>query len=454
MTNYKTNKPWSPAWHGVKSRYEIVHDKTKPLPPNNIFVTTPYIAGILDVRWDNPLEIAENSQFSVLGVNIYKSEDSEDGPFYKINENPIQSLYYRDQTTNRLIPNEDALPTLQRGTNAKGEWIVKAKHTPIVKVDTQSEFANVSEDIVVKIDEGDGVLKSVPVRNVNGKTGEIFLITSPIFNPKTKKMEQPVLPKNPNSRIYISYWTNTKLLKTNLLPRYFYKITTVGKDKEGRILETPLDNVMPANVTQIEKPHHIWKGIIARNRYLLEQFGERAKLFVRKENGDRCPNYVDTHKQAHNTCELCFGTGYLGGYEGPIDVVIAPPEAEKHIDITDAGLRLNFTFESWTGPSPLLRTRDFIVRQNGERMVVGSVTPQGPKGSVFQQHFMLNYRDSKDIIYKVPIEGGRVNVPESDDTRNNNNITDASPVIPDNKKDKPRSKTDKGRTIDYENITW
>jgi hypothetical protein len=67
---------------------------------------------------------------------------------------------------------------------------------------------------------------------------------------------------------------------------------------------------------------------------------------------------------------------------------------------------------------------------------------------------MLNYRDSKDIIYQVPIFGGELNVPVSNDTRNiNQPITEASPVITDNKKN-PRSKTDKGRTIDYENITW
>jgi len=453
LANYKTNKPYSPAWNGVRSRYEIIPDTTKPLPPNNIFVTTPYITGVLDIRWDNPLDITQNSQFEILGVNIYKSEDSEDGPFFKVNTNPVQSLYYRDETTDRLIADEDALPTLQRGTNAKAEWIVKAKNIPIVKPDTQAEFANTSEDVTIKIDNGDGNLVIVPVKKVNGQTGEIYLITDTIYNPITKKLEAPRLPIEANSRIYISYWNNTKLLRTNLIPRYFYKVTAIGKDSSGKMLETPLDNVMAANVYQIEKPHYIWKGVIAKNRYLLEQFGERCKLFIRKENGVRCKNYVDTHKQAHNTCLICYGTGFEGGYEGPIDVVIAPPEAEKHIDLTDTGLRLSFTFESWTGPSPLLRTRDFVVRQNGERMTIGSVTPQGPKGSVFQQHFMLNYRDSKDVIYQVPIEGGQLEVPTSDDTRQGQPTTEASPTIPANKKNS-RAEEDKGRTIDYENINW
>lgn len=454
MANYKCNKPYSPSWNGVKSKYEIVEDTTKPLPPRNVFVTSPYINGILDIRWDNPLEISENSKFSILGVNIYKSEDSECGPFVKINSDPIQTLYYRDQTTDKIIIDEDGLPRLDRGDNPKKEWIVRALTFPLVKPGKQSQLADVSDDVSVKIDNGDGNLITVPVKRVCGKTGNIYLITEKCFNPETKRYDEPRLPCFPNGRIYISYWNNTKLIRSDLIPRYFYKIATIGRDNTGKIFETPLQNILPSNVYQIEKPHYVWKAVIAKNRYLLEQFGERVKLFIRKENGERCSNYVETHKQAHNECTLCYGTGFLGGYEGPIDITIAPPEAEKHIDITDVGLRLNFTFESWMGPSPLIRTRDFVVRQNGERMMVGSVTPQGAKGSVFQQHFMLNYRDSKDVIYKISLDGGQESVPVSDDTRNiNTPVTDASPVIPDHK-DNQRAKTDKGRTIDYENIVW
>ena len=111
----------------------------------------------------------------------------------------------------------------------------------------------------------------------------------------------------------------------------------------------------------------------------------------------------------------------------------------------------------------MIRPRDFVVRQNGERLIVGGVTPQGAKGSIFQQHFSLNYRDSKDIIYQVSIYGDapkesckiayNKEVPVVDDTRGvNQPITDASPVIPDYKSE--RAKTEKGRTIDFENVTW
>ena len=460
MANYKTNKPYSPSWNGVRSKYEYRPDINLPFPPANMFVTSPYINGILDIRWDNPLEISHNTQYEVLGVNIYRSENSEQGPFYKLNDQPIQSLYYRDKTSQRLVTDEDAINSLQSGDNAKGDWLIKCENFPLVKPGNVPELARSPQDVVVKIDNGDGSLKVVPALKVVPEKGEIYLIKQPIFNPQTKKLEQPRLPYLPNGRIYVSYNYNTNIVRTDLMPRFFYKITTVGKNKEGKILETKLDDIMPVNVNQIEKPHYVWKGIIAKNRYLLEQFGERCKLYVRKETGEKCPNFIDTHGQSCNTCKICFGTGYVGGYEGPIDITIAPPEAEKHIDLTDTGLKLNFSFESWTGPSPLLRTRDFVIRQNGERMTIGSVTPQGAKGSVFQQHFMLNYRDSKDIIYKVGVEEdcregifSKDNVPEIDDTRNiNRPVDENSPVIPEHKSE--ISKKDKGRSIDYENVTW
>ena len=116
------------------------------------------------------------------------------------------------------------------------------------------------------------------------------------------------------------------------------------------------------------------------------------------------------------------------------------------------------------GPSPLIRTRDFVVRQNGERLMIGSVTPQGAKGAVFQQHFMLNYRDSKDIIYQVPLDGSAASpkylppsnnqvISVSDDTRGiNQPVVNTSPEIPAHKS--KRAETEKGRTIDFENVTW
>jgi len=452
MADYTLNKPYPQSWNGVSKTKQP--DKSKPLPPRNIFCTHPYEKGVLDIRWDNPLKIPENSQWNILGVNIYRSTDSEAGPFTKINSTLIQTSFYRDKTTHTFISNEDCLPTLTRGSDSVCDWVFTTSRKPIVKESSQNETADTSKDVYIRIDNSDGQgALIVPAYKVNGITGEIFLITNPIYNSNTKLNEDPRLPDGPDAKLYCSYWYNNNFVKSDLYPRYFYKITTIGRDVANNILETSLDDVKAQHVFEIDKPDYLWQGVIVKNRFLLEQFGERAKLFIRKEVGETCPFYVEDHAQSHNDCLLCYGTNILGGFLGPIDIIMAPPEAEKKIDITPIGLRLNYSFESWTGPSPLIRTGDFIVRQNGERMIIGAVTPQGAKGAVFQQHFTLNYRDVGDILYKVPIHGGETHVPISQDTRGvNQPITDASPVIPEYKSD--RAETDKGRNINYENITW
>lgn len=459
--DYKYNKPYSTGWNGVKSKYEITPDYSRPLPPRNTFVTNPYILGALDIRWDSPSDISENSNFHILGVNIYRSDDSECGPYYKINKDPMGTLYFRDHTTHKLVADEDVMPRLSPGTNPRGDWYFKTLNKPLVKEGSQNTLVTDPHDIVVKVDNGDGKgALVVPALKINAREGEVYLIRTPIYNPETKKYEDPRLPIGPEGKCYVSYWYNTNFIKHDLIPRFFYKVATVGRDKSGNILETDLNNITPSNVYQIEKPHYIWKAIIVKNRYLLEQLGERVKLFIRKEVGEKCPLYTDSHGQSHYHCKLCYGTGVLGGYYGPFDIMIAGPEAAKNIELTDIGFKMSFTFESWMGPSPLIRSRDFIVRQNGERLSIGSVTPQGAKGSVFQQHFTLNYRDTKDIIYQVPFLGNTpqdcanvAQVPLADDTRGvNQPIRNDSPVIPDYKSE--RAKTDKGRTIDYENVTW
>lgn len=48
-------------------------------PPINVQVLSGYQSGIIDLRWDNPTDLYENSNFNILGVNIYRSVGSDRG---------------------------------------------------------------------------------------------------------------------------------------------------------------------------------------------------------------------------------------------------------------------------------------------------------------------------------------------------------------------------------------
>jgi len=54
---------------------------TVPYAPRNLMVTSPYIEGKTDIRWDNPAVISENNNLNIIGVNVYRSTDSPYGTY-------------------------------------------------------------------------------------------------------------------------------------------------------------------------------------------------------------------------------------------------------------------------------------------------------------------------------------------------------------------------------------
>jgi hypothetical protein len=218
-------------------------------------------------------------------------------------------------------------------------------------------------------------------------------------------------------------------------------------------IETPLDEVSARSGFDIEMLDYIWREAILRNRWILEQGGERVKVFIRKWMGAKCSNYQYNYGQSHNSCTTCYGTNIVKGFEGPYDIIIAPPETEKMIELMDMGLHMRYDWETWTSNYPLINPRDFIVRQNNERYVIGPVNPQGQRGVIFQQHFTMSYVDMGDIKYQVPITGGETGVPASYDQYRQTAPTDAAPVIND-KPEIPKERIIRGRTVTFEGITY
>ena len=371
-------------------------DPRTPIAPLNMFVTSPDV-GMMDVRWDNPALILGNGKWTVLGVNLYRSSDSQWATYTKVNTVPIGTTFFRDSTQNQAVLNEDVsgMMTARGADHPEGLYIIQVPN-PIVKEGSQAIPANVPSDVVVKID---GV--AVPVRSVNGATGEVFLNQARIWDKVTRKLVTPVLPTL-SSVVTMSYRFNTTLLTGKIGQRTFYKLTTVVDDGTGAQIETPLKGVEGVSAHEIEKLDYIWKEGIRRNRWILEQGGEAVKLFIRKWVGVRCACYSDVHKQAENDCLNCFGTSIQGGYEGPYDILIAPQDGERRIELTQNGMQVLHQYEVWTGPTPMVSQRDFIVRQNNDRYSIGAVNVPSNRGNILQQHFMIGYFGEKDIRYKVP----------------------------------------------------
>lgn len=394
------------GWNRVSSPDFAKPPNNYPTPPVNGTVVSPAIRGVFDIRWDDPSCLAANTLWNVTGVNVYRSDNGELGPYKRINQFPIGGNFYRDMTDNILITDEIIrwdFDWISRGDLANNRRFEFQTRFPIVKNDPGCVMANAPADVILTID---GAV--VPVHGVFGRTGSVILINSDMVNVITEQIIPAMLP-NPTSEVLITYRTNRNFVKSGLDTKVFYRLTSVALDN-GALVETILDFSQPLVVTNIEPMDWIWREAVRRNNWILEQGGERAKAFIKKTSGYPCgcgrdDKTLEYSKQPDSRCRFCFGTSFLGGYEGPIEVIIAPDDAERRVSQTRSGRKLAHQYDVWTGPTPLLTQRDFILKQTNERYSIGPVRKPTNRGNILQQHFQIGYLDESDIIYKVPVDG-------------------------------------------------
>lgn len=386
----------------------------QPLPPINGMVVSPFMAGVLDVRWDDPSILGGNSGYTVVGVNIYRSDVSDRGPFFRINEFPVGGSFYRDYTNNVLISQEVVnwdTSWISKGTAANDRrWVFQTRY-PIVKAQdtspyTKSTPATSTSDVTVTVG---GVV--VQVHDVFGPSREVTLINQATINTVTEQYDDALLP-SATVPVSITYHTNRNYVRTGLGAKVCYRLTTVVLDSTtpSGYKETALPYCIPLLSIETERLDYIWREGIHRNQWIRQQGGERIKFFIKRTSGVPCGCKLDARsltysKQPSGRCMTCFGTGFVGGYEGPFDGIISPDDAERRFSQSDRGRTKEHSQEVWTGPSPILTQRDFLVKLTNERYSVGPVRRPTARGMVLQQHFNMAYLDEGDIRYNVPIDG-------------------------------------------------
>ena len=287
-----------------------------PLAPKSVHATSPYMIGVIDIRWDNPTIYAENNGLQVLGVNIYRAYDSPEAAYTLLNPSPVGALYYRDQTTEVLVPAEDPVAggRFIAGTNATGDWIIHTYNKPIIIPGTNGEIAQHSKHVVVQIKPtAIDSFQTVPAWRVVGETGEVFLINRKVYNHTTNRIDDPVLPiLSQGGEVRIAYTYISGWIQTDINRKIYYKVTTVALDPEtSQIIETPMNQVEAVSLYDMERIDYIWAEAIRRNRWILEQGGERVKVFIRKWAGERCTCWDEQYRQGKNDHHLCFAPGTL-----------------------------------------------------------------------------------------------------------------------------------------------
>lgn len=431
-----------------------------PAPPLNVFMTSGYQAGVFDLCWDDPASLSLNSRFSILGVNVYRSFDSEFGPFERITSYPIGSLFWRDATQQAVETSEvveDSKWHLRGHETAElngRKFVFETVRRPLLQGGTQNLLARTS-DVRVQINGVD-----VPILKVDAENGVVEIDATPYPNVATQSLD-PVVDLAPGAGavVTVAYRYSVNFVRTDLMQRIFYRVTTVGipnfkaieNYQTQDLVETPLERAAATSNAEIEKLDWIWREAVRRNRWILDQGGERVKAFLKKNVGQTCPCSRDDYGQPISDCLLCFGTEILGGFEGPYDIVIAPDDAERRINQGPNGRNVEHTYEVWTGPMPLLSQRDFIVKIDGTRYSIGPVRRPTNRGMILQQHFNIGYLDEKDIRYSVPIDNPQGFV-----------MNQLDPVVPPqhfgaqitDKDNIPDEREIRGRTITWLNLTF
>jgi hypothetical protein len=380
-----------------------------PLSPLNLILLGGS-KGVVDLKWDDPSILPLNSRFIIFGVNVYRSFDSEFGPFQRLTPYPLGTPFWRDQTDVEVMVNEDVTDRfIVFGAPSTGQYpnryIFKTLY-PIVQSGSQGVVNNDPFDVQVFVD---GV--QARVLRIDGHVGEVEIDPTNYPNVATQKLDQAVVPTT-TSKVSCSYRRLRSLVRTDMMQRIFYRVTTVGipfcnnmsQCSTMDIVETPLESATATSSYEIEKLDWVWREAVRRNRWILEQGGERVRVFLQKNVGIPCPCIPDSHhNQPISDCDKCWGTGILGGYEGPYETIIAPDDAERRRSQKETGRSIEHSYEVFTGPSPILSQRDFLVKINGDRYSVGPVRFPTNRGMVLQQHFNIGHLDENDIRNRVPL---------------------------------------------------
>lgn len=374
-----------------------------PLPPLNLNVLWSYGTGApaLDLYWEDPSQLDQNEHFDIVGVNVYRSYDSEYGPYHRLNDAPIGSTFWRDQTELQFVSGEDVSDDFVSRGDEGAKWIFEVENSPIVKPGTNAVPTNDPDDVTVTIDGTD-----IRPARVHGRSGTVELATADQIDLEANNTIPPELPR-PDSVVTCDYWYRDNFVTRESDQRIFYLVTTVARREwDNELRETPAKWCEPKSVMDKENLDYIWTEAIRRNRWILEQGGERVKVFVRKHVGEPCEcTNANLHRQGRQDCMVCFNTGIKGGYEGPWDILVAPPDSTRTIEWGERGTHEEQTDSVWTGPAPRLSQRDFIVKLNGDRFSVGGVHLPTNRGVVLQQHFDIGIMDRNDIRQEVPVTG-------------------------------------------------
>lgn len=182
--------------------------------------------------------------------------------------------------------------------------------------------------------------------------------------------------------------------------RYWYKVSTVCEFFDGSFVESKLSQP----VTYEVKNENKWfNKMNERNMWILKNDAVLMDLYIRKTEGEHCPKcWNDIRGQsANNNCKVCFGTGFIGGYEPVFQLYVRQKPVNTQVDVSTQGYAYNNAPGAWTISSVQIRNRDLLINPQGRIFAVTSSHINHAAGYYFHQELQMKEIDPTDNRYNI-----------------------------------------------------
>ena len=148
---------------------------------------------------------------------------------------------------------------------------------------------------------------------------------------------------------------------------------------------------------------------LVRNEYALrrEHSGIAIWLFAKRTFGQRCPSCYNSRlgKTTTPSCEVCWGTGYSGGYHRPVKIwgeIQGNQDIQIHRTMEDQRAISGAIFVG--PPSPDVTIGDLLVDARNRRWLVAGVGGSMRLGVTVRQQHVLVPVERSQIQFKVPLK--------------------------------------------------
>jgi len=180
----------------------------------------------------------------------------------------------------------------------------------------------------------------------------------------------------------------------------WYKVSTTYLSKDDKFIEGNLSLPCCYMVHNTDK----WfLKINERNLWILKNTGQLYDLYTRKYDGEHCERCYDEirGRSGTNDCPVCYGTGFVGGYDPAFQIYLRLKPAENSLGISNQQFVYEDSPGAWTILNTKLMNRDILIGPTGKIYHVLSSMINQAGGYLFHQELRLKAIDMRDPLYSM-----------------------------------------------------